>query len=143
MFLDGVGKEVRYINNYNTFGATGDPSSRRMFQQHVDLGYWSEYSTGAFFPRSYTGGKNFASANNQYMIDLAHLRVKNISLGYTVPASLISKLKISRLSFNLSVENLGFIYNKSWLDLDPQMIRQSGNGYPIQRTYSIGVKVGI
>lgn len=77
------------------------------------------------------------------MIDLAHLRVKNISLGYTVPASLISKLKISRLSFNLSVENLGFIYNKSWLDLDPQMIRQSGNGYPIQRTYSIGVKVGI
>lgn len=143
MFLDGVGKEVRYINNFNTFGATGDHSSRRMFQQHVDLGYWSEYSTGAFFPRSYTGGKNFASANNQYMIDLAHLRIKNISLGYTVPTSLISKLKISRLSFNLSVENLGFIYNKSWLDLDPQMIRQSGNGYPIQRTYSIGVKVGI
>ena len=143
MFLDGVGKEVRYVNNYNSFGATGDYSSRRMFQQHVDLNYWSEYSKDAFFPRAYTGGKNFANTNDQYMINLAHLRVKNISLGYTVPTAAISKLKISRLSFNLSIENLGFIYNKSWLDLDPQMIRQNGNGYPIQRTYSIGVKVGI
>lgn len=115
----------------------------KMYQQHKHLGYWSEYSKDAFFPRAYSNGKNFTNANDQFMINLAHLRVKNINLGYTVPSSLISKLKISRLAFNLSIENLGFIYNKSWLDLDPQMIRQNGNGYPIQRTYSIGVKVGI
>lgn len=143
MFLDGVGKEVRYINNYMIFGATGDHGGRKMLQQHVDLGYWSEYQTDAFFPRAYTQGKNFSNANDQYMIDLAHLRVKNISLGYTLPSEVVSKLRLNRLSFNFSIENLGFIYNKSWLDLDPQVIRQSGNGYPIQRTYSLGVKIGI
>lgn len=143
MFLDGVGKEVRYINNFNVFGATGDHSSRRMFQQHVDLGYWSEHSKDAFFPRSYINSKNFSNANDQYLINLAHLRIKNINFGYTVPSHLVSKLKLNNLSFNLSIENLGFIYNKSWLDLDPQMIRQNGNGYPIQRTYSIGVRLGI
>lgn len=143
LFLDGVGKEVRYINNFQIFGATNDHSSRMMQQQHVELGYWSEYSTDAFFPRCYTNAKNFANANDQYMIDLSHLRIKNLNIGYQFPTHLISKIKLTQLAINLSIENLGFIYNNSWLDLDPQMIRQSGTGYPIQRTYSLGVKIGL
>ncbi|MEG1008063.1 MAG: TonB-dependent receptor, partial [Bacteroides sp.] len=143
MLLDGVGKEVRYINNISVFGHTADWSARYMFDQHAELGYWSANNTGAFFPRAYQDSKNFGSANDKYLIDLAHLRIKNIALGYTLPTTTIKKLGLSRLSFNLSIENLGMIYYKSWLDLDPQMIRQNGNGYPIQRTYSLGVKIGI
>lgn len=143
MFLDGVGKEMRYFNNYSSFGHTNDWSSRYMFDQHAELGYWSTTNPNAFFPRAYENGKNFSSTNDQYLIDLAHLRIKNLSVGYTVPASITSKMKLSKLAFNFSIENLGMIYYKSWLDLDPQMIRQNGAGYPIQRTYSFGVKIGI
>ena len=143
VFLDGVGKEKRYVNNYSSFGATGSADGRYMYQQHVDLGYWSETNQGAFFPRSYRSGKNFGRANDQYLINLAHLRVKNVNIGYTLPTHIIQKMKLSSLAFNISMENLGFIYNKSWLDLDPQMIRQDGAGYPIQRTFSFGVKLGI
>lgn len=143
VFLDGVGNEIRYFNNYSSFGHTLDYSSRYLFDQHAELGYWSTTNPDAFFPRAYNGSKNFSSANDQYLIDLAHLRIKNISIGYTVPSSITSKMKLSKLSFNFSIENLGMIYYKSWLDLDPQMIRQDGAGYPIQRTYSLGVKIGI
>lgn len=143
MFLDGVGKEARYINNIFSFGHTQHFSERTMFTQHAELGYWSVTNPGAFYPRQYWRDKNFSRVNDQYLIDLAHLRIKNLSFGYTVPTKALKKMKLSSLSFNVSIENLGFIYNKSWLDLDPQMIRQNAKGYPIQRTYSFGVKVGI
>lgn len=143
MFLDGVGKECRYLNNFFTFGQTGSWSSRTMFEQHAELGYWSQTNPGAFFPRQYESSKNFSPTNDQYKINLSHLRIKNLTFGYTMPEQIVSKMKLSRLSFNFTIENLGFIYNKSWLDLDPQMIRNGAGGYPIQRTYSFGVKVGI
>ena len=143
LFLDGVGKEVRYVNNYSTFGHTNNWSSRYMFDQHAELGYWTTNNPNAFFPRAYSGGKNFSSANDQYLIDLSHLRIKNLSFGYTLPKSIVQKMKLSNVSFNFSIENLGMIYYNSWLDLDPQMIRQNAAGYPIQRTYSLGVKLGI
>lgn len=143
LFLDGVGKEVRYVNNFYTFGHTGSWSSMTLYDLHTDLGYWSENNKDAFFPRAYQGGKNFGSANDQYMLDLAHLRIKNLSVGYTFPRSIVQKMGLSRLALNLSVENLGMIYYNSWLKMDPQMIRKNMSGYPIQRTYSIGIKIGI
>ncbi len=143
LLLDGVGKEVKYANTYSIFGATGSAESRQLTTEHQKLGYWSEANPDAFFPRAYTGGKNFDRTNSLYKINLAHLRVKNFNLGYNFPAYLTAKMKLNNLSVNFSMENLGFIYNKSWIDLDPQMIRKGGNGYPIQRTFSFGVKIGI
>ena len=72
------------------------------------------------------------------MIDLSHLRIKNLSLGYTIPQSVTDKLKLSKLAVNLSIENLGMIYYNSWVKLDPQMVRRDCKGYPMQRTYSLG-----
>ncbi len=114
-----------------------------MFKQHAELGYWTTDNSNAFFPRAYSNGKNFSSANDQYLIDLSHLRIKNLSFGYTLPKSIVQKMKLSNISFNFSIENLGMIYYNSWLNLDPQMIRQNAAGYPIQRTYSLGIKLGI
>lgn len=143
IFLDGVGKEVRYVNNFSTFGQTGSWSSRYMFDLHSELDYWSMNSQDAFFPRIYQGEKNFSSANDRYLLDLAHLRIKNLNVGYTIPSDITRKIGLSRLAFNFSIENLGMIYYNSWLKMDPQMLRQNGNGYPIQRTFSMGVKIGI
>lgn len=142
MFLDGVGREVRYIDNFSTFGFTGDYSSRRAFDLHTDLGYWTLNSTDAFFPRIYNNNKNFGNTNNKYLLNLAHLRIKNINLSYSVPNKALAKTFIRNLSLNLSIENLGMIYYKSWLKLDPQMLANGGNGYPIQRVYSLGVNLG-
>lgn len=143
LFLDGVGKEKRYVNNKYVFGHSESWDGRTLYSLHTDLGYWSENSTNAFFPRAYQDDKNFSSVNNRYLLDLAHLRIKNISLGYTVPAEFTQKIGLSRLSFSFSIENLGMIYYNSWLKLDPQMIRNDVKGYPIQRTYSMGVRIGI
>ncbi|MCX6013449.1 MAG: hypothetical protein NTV30_08610, partial [Chloroflexi bacterium] len=71
------------------------------------------------------------------------LRIKNLSISYSLPSALIRKVNLSRLALDLSIENLGMIYYKSWLKLDPVMLKQDGLTYPPQRIFSLGIKVGI
>ena len=143
LFLDGVGKEVAYVNNYFSFGHTGAVAQRTLLDFQEELGYWSGNNPDAFFPRIYKVDKNFKNVNDKYLIDLSHLRIKNLSLGYTFPNSIASKLNLTKLALNVSVENLGMIYYNSWVDLDPSMVRRQCKGYPLQRTYSLGVRIGI
>ena len=140
IILDGVGHQVIYSNSKFTTGAV-DIGSRGLLDFHGDLGYWTLDKQDAFFPRLYRDEKNFNIANDQYMQDLAHLRVKNINLNYTIPKSLINWKSIDKLSVNLSVENAFMIYDKSWSPFDPQFIRFST--YPPSRIYAIGLKVDL
>ena len=134
VLLDGVGKEERYINSkLTTAGVSIGGRGYLDFQGY--LGYWSENNTEAFFPRLYRNSKNFSAVNDQYLLDLAHLRIKNINVNYVVP--LKSNL-IDNLSLSMSVENVGMIYYNSWNKLDPQLLKY-GN-YPPSRTFSFGVK---
>ncbi len=143
VLFDGVGKEVRYVNNFTVFGQTGSWSSRYQLDIHSNLDYWTTATPNAFFPRIYRDSKNFGTANDQYMLNLAHLRIKNLNLSYSLPQKWVQKAKLSKLAFNLSIENLGMIYYKSWLKLDPVMLDANGITYPPQRVYSLGIKVGI
>ena len=139
VFLDGVGKEKKWVNNNKALGHSGGGfSGRTAYDIHGKLGYWTVDNRDAFFPRVYRGNKNVDRANDRYLIDLAHLRIKNISLTYKLPYDFLS----ADISFNANIENLGFIYNKSWLDLDPILIRNGVTGYPTSRVFSFGLKLG-
>ena len=91
-------------------------------------------------------GGNVASLSTRYLEDGSFIRVKNISLGYTIPASITTKWHISRLRANVSVSNLlTFTHYKG---LDPEVSSQGGNqntaGYdwatvPQPRTIQFGV----
>ncbi|WP_229238715.1 TonB-dependent receptor [Dyadobacter sp. Leaf189] len=69
----------------------------------------------------------------------AYLRVKNVQLGYSMPASVLGKLKIDRLRLYVSIENpLTFSsYREGW---DPE-INTGGPYYPILSTYTFGVNI--
>lgn len=138
VFLDGVGKEERFVNNTRAIGHSGGFwASATAYDLHNDLGYWNVDNRDAFFPRTYQGNKNVTRVNDRYLIDLAHLRIKNISLGYDLPKHILG----ADMSFNLNIENLGFIYNKSWLDLDPTLIRRGVSGYPTSQVVSFGTRL--
>lgn len=89
-----------------------------------------------------------------YMLNGAYLRVKNITLGYSLPASLLHRLHVNRFRIYASGEN---IYEwsevKKYFDpeaitdnvdkIDPTKETSSGWGYayPFQRKYSFGIEV--
>ncbi len=140
--FEGVGKETQYFANKFLFGTKNWVS-----QDNLDRGYWSPDNTDAFFPRAYEKNLNQIYeryANDQYDLNLAHLRIKNVNISYNLPTSLVSKLKLRSLSVILSGENLGFIYYKAWAkEYDPIQLENSIQTYPPSRIFSLGVKLGI
>lgn len=63
------------------------------------------------------------------------LRVKNITLGYKMPSSVLGKL-ISNLRFYINIENPFIITN--WDGMDPETDSSGKAPYPNQRSYSFG-----
>ncbi|MBE7176096.1 MAG: TonB-dependent receptor [Mucilaginibacter polytrichastri] len=98
--------------------------------------------------------KGLAIPQTGYMLNGAYLRFKNLTFGYTLPASLTKKWHVSNVRFYVSGEN---IYEWSALKkfYDPEAINannvispssntvRNGNGYsyPWQRRYSIGLNL--
>lgn len=98
--------------------------------------------------------KGLAIPQTGYMLNAAYIRFKNLTLGYTLPATLTKKWGMSNVRFYVSGEN---IYEWSALKkfYDPEAVNvnaainpasntnRSGNGYayPWQRRYSIGLNV--
>ncbi|MCQ2204067.1 MAG: TonB-dependent receptor [Bacteroidales bacterium] len=82
-----------------------------------------------------------------YVFDGSYLRVKNVTLGYTLPTALTQKVKINRLRVYAMAENL-FTFTK-YHGFDPEI----GSGstslgvdygvYPQARTYTVGLKLSL
>jgi TonB-linked SusC/RagA family outer membrane protein len=91
------------------------------------------------------GNGNFTTASDWYLHDASYLRVKNINLAYDL-TTLVRKASLmwdrrSTLSVYVSVDNL-YTFTK-YNGFDPEV---GGYGtdvltYPMQRTWSLGVKV--
>lgn len=144
ILLDGVGSQKKYVANRMTMG-----DQNYLSPEYFKLGgYWSIDNPDAFFPRFYAygtvGNNDLKTVNDKYVFDLAHLRVKNVFLSYSLPKKCLSVLGVSSLSLNFSVENLCLLYNKSWnKKLDPIHIQNGVEAYPPQRIWSFGLKLGI
>ena len=142
LLLDGVMQWKAYSGNMYIWGTSGSIWFAPFYSEHAELGYWRTDNTDAFYPRNAFSGKNRFRANDQYLLDLSHLRIRNLQLGYNIPDELMQRIGMNRLRLYLSAENLGFIYYNSFIKYDPELIyASSGQGYPPQRYFSFGVNV--
>lgn len=142
--FDGVGQQMVYSFRRPLVGAFRwvDPY---LIEEH---GYWRTDRTDAFLPRHYWTINNqvphAAMPNRRYAFNLAHLRIKNLSLSYQLPVNIAGKVGLRNATFNLSIENAGFIYRKQWnKSVDPIQIEDDARTYPPVRTFSAGLRVGI
>ena len=82
-----------------------------------------------------------------YIQDGSYLRLKNITLGYTLPRSITQKVNISRFRVYVRAENL-FTWTKYW-GFDPEIGTSSTSlgvdygVYPQARTWTIGFNIAI
>ena len=65
--------------------------------------------------------------SSRYVEDGAYIRLKSVTLGYNLPASLISKLKMSRCQIYVTSENLFTITKYSGFDPEVSSFAASGN----------------
>ncbi|MEI7423996.1 MAG: TonB-dependent receptor [Prolixibacteraceae bacterium] len=79
------------------------------------------------------------SSNSQYwLINGAYIRLKNIELGYTLPASFTGKWGIEKCKFFVSAYNLLTFSSVSFIDPEADTGNRLGDYYPPVGTYNIG-----
>lgn len=86
---------------------------------------------------------NYNSLNRYQMSDINvlpadNIRLQQISLGYNVPSKFLDRTFIKSLSFNFAARNLGLLWVKNDLGIDPQYL--SNNNYNTlapQRNYTL------
>lgn len=140
LVVQGIGKQNSYLsaayvqplrNNYGNI-----PSI-------IDGKYWSPFNTdkenaNAEYPRlsKVSSGNNYATSSF-WIFNGAYFRLKNVTLGYTLPSRWIQKVKMSRLRVYVSANDLFCLshYPKGW---DPEM---GTSAYPITTSVLVGLSV--
>ncbi len=77
--------------------------------------------------------------------DGSFARLKNLQIGYSLPAEVLHKWKISRLRLYFSGQNLVSL-NKFYKGWDPEMTNPTGDGsqfYPITKVYTFGINLNL
>lgn len=149
IFLQGIGKQNFYPSTEN-FAFWGPFS--RVYTSFIPADFgnkvWSTDNPNSYFPRAAgeiaRNGGVLTKVNDRYLQNLAYCRLKNLTIGYTLPRFLTNKVKIEKARIYFSGENL---LTTSKLDsnyLDPEQVsgkRGSGNVYPYSKTFAFGLDV--
>jgi len=109
------------------------------------LGRWTGEGTSNRVPKLIQGDSKNWVVSDLYVFDGSYLRLKNITLGYTLPRNLTQKIGVERFRVYAMAENL-FTFTK-YHGFDPEIgssVTSMGvdyGVYPQARTFTLGVNV--
>ncbi len=146
MFWQGIGKRDMLGYSWLTvpgFNITGDGGSAQCFVE--DFWYETKDASGnvidanydAFYPRAASLGRSRSfnmTDNDRYLLNMAYLRLKNVTLGYTLPQKLTRKAFIDKLRFYVSLENFLTFDHLNGIPIDVEEI--SGYSYLNSSNYN-------
>lgn len=163
VLLQGVGKRDMWSTS-SLFIPHAAGAQMNIFENQLD--YWTKSNQNARFPRPYINGafgslsglpgnsgcNNFAP-QTKYLNNLAYLRIKNFTVGYTLPQNLTRKIFVEKLRFYFSAQNL-FTFDHIDGVMDPECTGGSSKSYtngmdmtmagramPFNRQWSCGLQI--
>jgi len=148
-FFQGVLKRDYWQGGFFFWGAHDDIWWSTELVQHEDFFLAEPYEAfdanlDAYYPRPlWREGQKNRRVQTRYLQDASYVRLKNLQLGYTLPATLTKKINIQKLRFYVSGENL-LTFTKVAGMFDPETIgggAGTGNAYPLSRTISVGMNL--
>jgi TonB-linked SusC/RagA family outer membrane protein len=163
LFLQGVGKRDWYppSESYYFWGQYNRPYSPLPSSMLTDY-YNSDPDNpnpDAYFPRysallAYTSTGSLYQKQTRYLQDASYLRLKSVTLAYDMPAKIANAIKADKIKLYITGQNLLtfsglFRHTKN---IDPETIEMinpdtgaaafgGGNGYPIQKSFTLGINL--
>lgn len=94
------------------------------------------------FP-AFRGDENFCATNSNtfYNRNVRYLRLRDLVIGYTLPAKWTKKALIQKCRFYVEGSNLFSFDNMKRYGIDPEVSGVQGADYPVNRVYTIGVNL--
>ncbi len=78
-----------------------------------------------------------------WLHNVKYLRARTIELGYTLPARMIERLKISKARIYINGYNLFSIDNLSSFEIDPEIADDNGLQYPQNKFINVGFNISL
>ena len=104
------------------------------------IDYWTEDNQGAYFPRPGTGDEQTTGITALRIYDGSFIKIKNITLGYTLPKSITRHALIEKCRFYFTAYNPWIFAMDSMLDgTDPEM--GGSDVFPTYKQYVFGVNL--
>jgi TonB-linked SusC/RagA family outer membrane protein len=135
-----LGGEI-YDSGYNRLMHSGISSYAGQNWHKDILNSWSEANTNTNVPRVNTQDKYANSTSDRWLISSDYLSVNNITLGYTLPKSLIQKVAVDRIRFYAVADNVALFSSRKGLDPRQSFTSATTSLYTPIRTISGGVNI--
>ncbi|MBC7569649.1 MAG: TonB-dependent receptor [Spirosoma sp.] len=105
----------------------------------------SPWVPGSEIPLRYndTGHSNQTINSTWWLVNISYLRNRSMELGYTLPASLTTKVKIQKARFFINTYNLFSIDNTRRFGIDPEIQDENGLQYPQTKLVNFGVNLSL
>ena len=127
---------ITVIKNYIE-GANYDVFCLAIHEDH-----WTPDNPNARFPRPvFEQNHNTAYPSEWWTLNGSYLRLKNLQLGYTLPASFSNKIGLSTARFYLGGTNLFTISELNKWGMDPEVSSGRMTRYPQTKQYILGLNV--
>lgn len=138
IFLQGVaGNDI-----YNANRIWQEGMSIPQNQTTEVLNRWTGEGTSNVMPRAVYGDPNKNTRHSDRFIeDGSYLRIKNLTLGYTLPKHIVKKAMMNNARIYISCENLYTFTSYSGFDPEVGLNGIDLSVYPLTRTYSIGLNI--
>lgn len=154
VFFQGVGSRKMWGDG--PLAVAGWKTSDGAMANAFAADYWTPENTDAFYPAAYNMGGGNSSynymVNDRYILNMAYLRLKNVTIGYTLPAKWMRKANISNLRIYFTGENLLTWDKLNGLPIDPECVTgvsmwgsnyaqgRTGLNTPVFKTVSLGIQ---
>ena len=139
IFIQGVGKRDFFPSGNFFWGQINNAGAVGTYEVYNNA--WREDTPNALYPIWKAGSAGYnAKTQTRFLQSGAYARLKNLTLGYTLPNALTSKLYLNRLRVYFSGQNLCEITNIKG-GFDPEIIGNVGEYYPLQRSILLGLQI--
>ena len=156
VFIQGVGQ--RSVWGEGSTVIPGYQASDGGMPEAIAGNFWRADRTNAFYPAPYNQAGSGTTLNMQiqsrYLLNMAYMRIKNITVGYSLPASVLRKIQISKLRVYVALENFFTFDHLGTLPVDPEEIEgysmwnttnydagRTGVGVPTYKSASVGIQL--
>lgn len=139
IFFQGVGQRS-FMPNTDMLMPMGQSWFMPM-AHHQD--YWTPENPNAAFPRPFLQGQHNYRASDRWVLNGAYVRLKNIQLGYSLPQSLLSKVKLSRARVFITGQDILTFTKMGVFDgvFDPENNNAVRADYPFFGTVAAGINL--
>ena len=109
---------------------------------HTDIyDRWTPNNTGSAIPRLENSNIEINSTSDRFLTSGSHLSLRNITLGYSFPTTVLSRLGLDGLRLYVVADNVWLFSKRTGFDPRQSMAGTAGYRYSAVRTISFGVNI--